>query len=40
MNFKSIKIRMGLFIVSVMLILGLGVAFWAAKSGLMKNSGV
>ena len=32
MNFKSIKIRMGLFIVSAMIILGFGVAFWAASS--------
>lgn len=32
MNFKSIKIRIGLFVVSSMLILGFGVAFWAAKA--------
>ena len=32
MNFKSIKIRMGLLIVSAMILLGFGVAFWAAKS--------
>ena len=32
MNFKSIKIRMGLLIVSAMIILGFGVAFWAAKA--------
>ena len=32
MNFKSIKIRMGLLIVLAMIILGFGVAFWAAKS--------
>ena len=31
-NFKSIKVRIGLFIVTAMLILGLGVAFWAASS--------
>jgi len=32
MNLKSIKIRMGLLIVTSMIILGFGVAFWAAKS--------
>ena len=32
MNFKSIKIRMGLLIVTAMIVLGFGVAFWAAKS--------
>ena len=32
MNFKSIKIRIGLFVVVAMIILGFGVAFWAAKA--------
>ena len=31
MNFKSIKVRIGLLIVSAMVVLGFGVAFWAAK---------
>ena len=32
MNFKSIKIRLGLLIVAAMIVLGFGVDFWAAKS--------
>ncbi|MDQ7045567.1 MAG: methyl-accepting chemotaxis protein [Sulfurimonas sp.] len=32
MNFKSIKVRIGLFIVVSMLVLGFGVAFWAASA--------
>ena len=31
MNFKSIKIRMGLLIITSMIILGFGIAFWASK---------
>ncbi len=32
MNFKSIKIRIGIFVVAAMVILGFSIAFWAAKS--------
>lgn len=40
MNVKSIKIRIGLFIVTAMMVLGFGVAFWAgsAAKGEILNS--
>ena len=40
MNVKSIKIRIGLFIVTAMMVLGFGVAFWtgSAAKGEILNS--